>query len=341
MTELVQIMAGAKHGGAEGFFTRLAIGLQQAGQNQQAIIRCERERAGLLRGAGIGVTELPFGGVLDFYTRWNLRHLLFGLSPKLVLTWMNRATRLTPPGRYTLVARLGGYYDLKYYRHCDHLIANTRGIVSYIEDQGWPAERVHYLPNFAAETIAGPVPRAQLATPEGVPLLLALGRLHPVKGFDLLLDAVARLPGVWLWLAGDGPQMARLVRQARELDILDRVRFLGWRGDTGALMAAADVFVSSAHHEPLGNTIIEAWAHHLPVVATDAEGPNELIRPGIDGMLVPRGNPDALAHMLRSVLAQDYVRTALAQAGYESYLERFSERKVVEAYRAFFAKVAA
>jgi len=341
VTQLVQIMAGAKHGGAEAFFCRLAVGLQRAGQAQHVIIRADQERKAMLTQAGVACSELPFGGVFDFRTRRSLSRLLRDLKPRVVLSWMNRATERTPRGDYVHVARLGGYYDLKYYRRCDHLIGNTEDIVAYLRREGWPAERTHYLPNFVEPKTSAAVPRASLGTPEDAQLLLGIGRLHPVKGFDLLLDALAKLPGVWLWLAGAGPEEEKLTRQARALGIMDRVRFLGWRDDAAGLMASADLLVCPSNHEPLGNVVIEAWAQGLPVLATDSEGPRVLIRPGIDGMLVPRQDVDALTDMIRDLLTQEHVRHALAVAGYETYEQRFSERRVVAAYQDFIARISA
>lgn len=340
MTRLVQVMAGATHGGAEAFFGRLAIALQAAGEDQQVLIRGDTARAARLRAAGIAVSEFRFGGPLDLTTRLGIRRALFRAAPRLVLTWMNRATAAVPRGPYALVARLGGYYDLKYYRHCDHLIGNTRDIVGYLRNQGWPEARSHYLPNFVDAVRAPAAPRAEFATPEGVPLLLALGRLHPVKGFDILLTALAAVPKAHLWIAGEGPERQRLMQQAGALGIAPRVRFLGWRDDTAALLAAADLLVCPSRHEPLGNVVIEAWAHGVAVVASDAEGPRELIRPGVDGLLAPRENPEALAQMIGLLLAGNGVRWALARAGYESYSRQFSEQTVVAAYQAFFDRVA-
>jgi len=341
VTSLVQIMAGAPHGGAEAFFGRLAIGLQRAGQAQHVIIRADAERAAMLTQAGVACSQLPFGGMLDFQTSRAISRLLRDLKPRVVLSWMNRATARTPRGDYVHVARLGGYYDLKYYRHCDHLIGNTEDIVAYLRREGWPSDRTHYLPNFVAAKTSAALPRASVDTPEDVPLLLGVGRLHPVKGFDLLLDALAKLPGVWLWLAGDGPEAEKLTRQAQVLGVIDRVRFLGWRDDAARLMASADLLVCPSNHEPLGNVVIEAWAQGLPVVATDSEGPRILIRPGIDGMLVPRQDVDALANMIRSLLSQKHIRDALATAGYGSYEQRFSEPRVVAAYQDFIARISA
>ncbi|MGH7033350.1 MAG: glycosyltransferase, partial [Stellaceae bacterium] len=206
--------------------------------------------------------------------------------------------------------------------------------------QGWPEGRAHYLPNFADRAAVAPVARASLDTPHDAPLALALGRLHPNKGFDVLLEAVARVEGLYLWLAGDGPLAADLKRQAASLGIAERVRFLGWREDVPALLAACDCLVSSARVEPLGNTIIEAWAAAKPVIATSCSGPAELIENEQNGLLVPSENAAALAAALRRVIGDGALAASLAACGRKSFEAQFSEAPVVAAYRRFFAEVA-
>jgi glycosyltransferase involved in cell wall biosynthesis len=257
-----------------------------------------------------------------------------------VLTWMNRATRLCPRGDFVHVARLGGYYDLRYYRDCDHLIGNTRALTSWLVSQGWPESRVHYLPNFAANPVAEPVARASLDTPAGVPLALALGRLHPNKAFNTLLPAVARVKGLHLWLAGEGPLAADLKRLTALLRIEDRVRFLGWRDDVGGLLAACDMLVCASRIEPLGNTIIEAWAARKPVVAAASSGPAELIADGKNGLLVPIGDVGALAAAMERLVSDSALAGALAASGREVFDAQFSEARVVATYREFLATVA-
>lgn len=340
MTRLVQAMAGAKHGGAEAFFERLAIALDRAGEEQRIVIRRDAGRAARLRQAGLDPIELPFGGVFDFATKPRLARIIAAHVPKIVLTWMSRATKACPRGEFVHVARLGGYYDLRYYRNCDHLIGNTRALTSWLVSQGWPQDRAHYLPNFAATAHAAPVSRASLATPADASLALALGRLHPNKGFDTLLDAVARVNGLYLWLAGEGELETALKRQAAALGIKDRIRFLGWREDVAGLLAASDMLVCPSRVEPLGNTIIEAWAAHVPVVAASSSGPAELIEQGKSGLLVPIDDAEALAAAITSVVADKALAEALARAGNETYAAQFSEAPVVAAYREFLAKVA-
>ncbi len=339
MTRILQAMAGAPHGGAEAFFERLAIALHHAGETQRLVIRREAERAARLREAGLEVDEVAFGRVLDFVTTRRLKAAIHDFQPRVVLSWMSRATIYCPRGDFVHVARLGGYYDLRYYKHCHHLIGNTRALTEWMVKEGWPADRVHYLPNFADATPLPPLPRASLATPDDAPLAVALGRLHPNKGFDVLLAAVAKVPRLYLWLAGEGPLRAALERQASSLGIKDRVRFLGWRQDVGALLAAADMLVCSSRREPLGNTIIEAWAAGKPVVACAAAGPAELIESGKTGLLVPCDNAGALAEAIDG-LAQDKPRArALGEAGRAVFEAQFSEARVVARYRDFLATV--
>jgi glycosyltransferase involved in cell wall biosynthesis len=321
---LLQAMAGAPHGGAEVFFLRLAAALQRAGAAQRVLIRRHIDRAKALRRAGVAVAELGFGGPLDVMTRLAFRREIAAFRPDIVLTWMSRATQLCPAGDFVHVARLGGYYDLKYYRQCDHLIGNTRAIVA---------------------CAAAPQPVDEFATPDGVPLALALARLHPNKGLDILLEALAHTRGVHLWIAGEGPERAKLEGQARHLGIDERVRFLGWREDIAALLARADFLVCPSRYEPLGNVVIEAWAASRPVIALASDGPSGLIADGETGILVPLpdepgGGAGGLARAIERVAADPGLRDRLRRAGRRAYEAEFTEAAVVARYQRFFDEVA-
>ena len=171
-------------------------------------------------------------------------------------------------------------------------------------------------------------------------MLLGLGRLHRNKGFDVLLNAVAKVPGAYLWLAGEGEERAALERQAARLGVGNRVRFLGWRRDVAALLAATDVFVCSSRIEPLGNIVIEAWAHGAPVVAAAAEGPRQLLRPGENGLLVPLEDAEALATSILTLLYSPALGDRLAAAGRVAYEEAFTENVVVASYMSLLRKLA-
>lgn len=334
---VAQVMAGSAQGGAELFFERLCLALHLAGDAVLPVIRHEARRAARLASGGIPPVELDFGGLLDLATRQRLRRLLTERRPRVVVAWMNRAARHTPRGPWVLAGRLGGYYDLSYYRRCDHLIGNTRALAGWIVAQGWPQARVHYLPNFVPDLGGARPDRA--GVPEGAPLLLALGRLHRNKGFDVLVRALRRLPAAHAVIAGEGPERPALEALARGEGVADRLRLVGWRQDTAPLLAACDVLLCPSRHEPLGNVVLEAWSAGRPVLAAASEGPRELITPGEEGMLVPPEDPAALAQSAALLLEHRPLAARLAAAGRARYEADYAPAPVLARWRAFLVGV--
>jgi glycosyltransferase involved in cell wall biosynthesis len=324
---VLHLLGSRADGGAETYFTQLTSALQAGLGGQAAAIRAHEGRVRALRRAGVPVSTFGFGGPLDGLTRPRLARRARALDARVLVAWMNRAARHAPRGPWRRIGRLGGYYDLKNYKGFDALVGNTADIRDWIVGQGWPAEHAHHVPNFAE---AGPEPalrRAALETPEGIPLLLGMGRLHASKAHDVSLRALGRLPDAWLWIAGTGPLEAELKALAAELGVADRVRWLGWRDDASALYRAADVCVFPSRYEPLGNVVIQAWAHGLPVVAAAAKGPAALIEDGVDGRIVPVDHPEALARAVAEMLADPSARAAMAQAGLARAAGEFGRRR--------------
>ena len=134
---VAHVMAGAAMGGAEAFYERLVSAQRAAGETVLAVIREDAGRATRLRAAGLDPVQLPFGNPLDLRTGPALRAALGEFAPEVVVSWSNRATRFAGRLRrdgpaWTLVGRMGGYYNLKYYRRCDHLVGNTRDIRDWL-----------------------------------------------------------------------------------------------------------------------------------------------------------------------------------------------------------------
>lgn len=339
---VAQCLAGAEVGGAENFYTRLVCALTAAPNiSQRAFTRNNEYRVKALAAAGVPVETFRFGSRLNLLDNFLYRKSLRDYAPDIVLTYMNRASGLTPPGNYRLIARLGHFYKLKYYRHSDYWIGNTKGICDYLVAGGMPADRVFHIPNFADETPVSPASRADFETPEHVPLLVAAGRLHINKGFDTLLQAMADIPEAILWLAGSGPEESNLKSQAKALAIDDRVRFLGWRRDVPALMQAGDIFVCPSRHEGLGSIVLESWLHGCPVVATNSQGPGEIINDGNTGIITPIDQVAPLAAAINDLIQSPQQRERLAQKGHRHYMENYSQRVIVERYASLFEDVMA
>ena len=287
-------------------------------------------------------------GIWDLAAAWRLRRLARGVA--VVQTYMGRATRLTRlprRGGPVHLARLGGYYDPAHYRHAHAWVANTRGIREHLLRAGFPRGRVFHIGNFVDPPAptppgAGVALRRRLGIPEEARLLLALGRLHPNKGFPDLLAALEALPTdaagrpVHLLLAGDGPLRRELEALARRPALAGRCHLLGWVEEPAACFAAAELLVCPSRHEPLGNVILEAWSHGLPVVATATAGPAEIATDGRDALLVPPGEPAALARALSRVLADADLAGQLAAGGRATVGAHHSREAVVAAYRELY-----
>jgi len=336
---IIQALAGAKHGGAEGFFERLTVAMQEAGVEQKVLIRNNKERAKLLSSQNCDVVELPFGGSFDLVTKYKFSKIIKEYKPDIVLTWMNRATDKCPKanGNFIHIARLGGYYNLKYYQKCDELIGNTEDLVKYMADNGWDKNHAHYVPNFVEEKQGNPIAKSEFGIPEDAKMLLSLGRLHVNKAFDTLIKALKETENTYLCLAGVGPLEDELKALADSLGLASRVKFLGWRSDTADLISSCDIFVCPSRHETLGNVVLEAWAQGKPIVATASEGPSQLIESGKDGILTPIDDVPALAEAINNMIADSDNTHRIAKVGKAKYDANFNKSAVVKKFIYLFA----
>jgi glycosyltransferase involved in cell wall biosynthesis len=172
--------------------------------------------------------------------------------------------------------------------------------------------------------------------------IVAVGRLVEQKGFDLLIDAVARLtadlPEVRLIIFGEGPDRDALEARAAALGIGDRVSLPGNTTRPGTWISAGDVFVLSSRYEGFPNVLIEALAGGLPAVAFDCPwGPSAILTHEENGMLVPAENVDALATSLKRMLTDQAMRKRLSAAA-PSAAARFSLSSVLASWDSVLAK---
>ena len=333
---VAHVMAGAVSGGAELFFERLSVAQAQAGLSVLPVIRRDEARAARMTAGNLPPVQLGFGGLTDFNTRPQLRRHLTAFKPRVTVAWMNRAARLTPVGDWILAGRLGGFYNLSYYKSCDHLIGNTHGLVTWMKEQGWPADRVHYLPNFADDLTNVPATRPA-GLPDNVPFFLALGRLHTNKAFDVLIRAMRHLPHIHGVICGEGPERQALEDLARKEGVADRLLMPGWATQPGGLIRASSVLVCPSRHEPLGNVVIEGFSATRPVVAAASQGPSELIRHGENGLLAPVEDDRALAEQIARAMEDKILAERVALAGRADYDNIFSTGPVLSAWSDFLS----
>ncbi len=171
---------------------------------------------------------------------------------------------------------------------------------------------------------------------EGRFVLATFARLHEEKGHRYLLEALARiaprLPMLTLLLVGEGSERRAIERQIETAGLGGHVRLLGWRQDAMALMAAADAVVQPSLQEAFSQVMVEALWLRKPLVMTDVSGAMEVVHDGETGLLVPRGDADALVRAIERLVYDDELRARLADRGRAFVEESLSFDKIIPRY---------
>jgi glycosyltransferase involved in cell wall biosynthesis len=329
-----------KDGGAERFFVHLVNALARRGVEQTAVIRPQRLWRKDIE-ASATIIESNFRNLSPDRILLPLKvgYMARTQKPDALFSWATRASRLMPNYKGCIkLSRLGDYpTNLSYFKNTDVLVCNTPGIGEHVREIGW-TRGVEVISNFTNTERVAPVDRATLDTPEDAPVVMSMGRFVPRKQFALLTAAVAKLPGVYLWLAGDGEERENVGKVAVDLGVTDRVRFLGWQKDIRPFVAAADIFVMPSSHEPLGNVILEAWAQQKPVVSSRSEGPSWFMQDGENGLLADIGDTDGFAKAIERLINDRALAAKVAAGGHQTLMSQFSEEAVANAYIELFKR---
>lgn len=183
-------------------------------------------------------------------------------------------------------------------------------------------------------------PTAQARTHDDV-VVGCVGRLDPVKGQDVLIDALTRLPGVRARLIGSGAQEAALRARASRLGVADRVELTGWSDRVSDLLGDLDIYCQPSRYETLGLALIEAMGAGLPCVASTTGGVPELLDGGRCGRLVPTGDPAALATAIGRLAADPPARERLGRLARERTLAAFTTARMAARYESLWARTLA
>jgi glycosyltransferase involved in cell wall biosynthesis len=349
-------------GGAETVFMQLACGLAARGHGCVAAVTGQGWLHGELARRGVQAAVLPTNGSFDLRFLAALRALIVKSQAQIVHAHLPGANLYaTMAGLLTgrpVVATFHGQVDVrgtagllaslkgKVIGRAAAVVAVSNSLKCHLCQGGWlPARKVHVVYNGVDLAVFAPGARGERAAlgfgPEDL-LIGMVGNIRRTKGHEHLIRAAAlvrrRHPRVHVLIAGHAKEadLERLKRLQAELGLADTVHFLGFREDVARLLACLDVFALASTAEGFSIATVEAMAMGLPVVATRSGGPEEIITPGRDGLLVDPGSAEALAEGIMELLADWNKARSLGEEAARTARERFSLEAMLDRYEALY-----
>ena len=354
---LVFVSSLRRWGGGEKWMLAAAGAMRNRGHRVVLAAQPGSELAERGRALGLSVAAIRLGGWFDPRSLAALAGVLRQARADVVCANLDKETRqarlaaLLAGRRVRLVARRGSpvpikdtwHYKLVYTRGVDRLICNAEALVEPVcgpapwFDRG----RVRVIPNGVdvadlRRRAAGTDVRAELDLGPQTPVIACVGEVGWRKGQEHVLAAAAALrashpAAVWL-IAGEGSGLGELTARARQADLLaaGRVRFLGFRPDVPAILAAADVLVLPSRSEGFPNTLLEGMALGRPVAASTADGIPELVVAGETGLLHAVDDEEAFTADVARLLGDADLRRRLGEAGARRAATVFAQDKIMD-----------
>jgi glycosyltransferase involved in cell wall biosynthesis len=264
--------------------------------------------------------------------------------------WMVPAARSM---KVPLIAHLHAVYGFR--ERCTLLldaapiiVGCSEATVSPFRRDGLPDARLRVIHNGVDPTRLGAGTAAHLRASLGMAsdsvLIVGVGALVPLKGFDVLLRALgvlrSRATEVHVAIVGEGPELDSLKRLAHELALDDRVHFLGQRSDVGAILRdASDIVAIPSRIEAFGLVAAEAAIFGRPAVATAVGGIGEIVQHAITGLLVPSGDHVAFAAALERVVANPDLRQKLGESARDRVLGGFVSARVARSFERLYSEL--
>ena len=361
---ILYLIYGFRIGGAERHLLDLCKGLDRR-KFRLEIIYFHRDEQILseYRQAGIPCTIFPVkGGELTFREIWRLSRVIRKLSPDVVHVHLFHASRFGALAAFLAGAkrivrtkhnvrdpiRKPGKRDRLWRLFLPLILTRTVAVSRAIAKQ----IRTSYVIYNGIDTdyfdlkLIDPTAHAAYArefSVHGSPVIGIAARLSRQKGHPVLLKAFSQLVSDWpnaqLLIAGDGEEHRTLEVLTHDLNLTEHVRFLGSIRNVREFLAVLDIFVHPSLHEGLGIAVIEAMSMARPIVATNVDGLAELITDGVEGLLVERDNPTALAAAMNRVLRDPALAEQLGRQARKRVVENFSLETMISKYEEFYLEL--
>ncbi|MET3665127.1 glycosyltransferase [Caulobacter sp. 1776] len=335
MTNILHAMLGKGLGGLEQVFLDyqpiLEAWAAKRGGRCVGVVRAGGKMALAQAGRTPPLATMPAFTDWDPITVGAARALVRANAPKLILSHGQRPARVfakaAPKDVVQAVCVHKPSFDVT---PGAHYLCVGQHLAKLAIERGAPEDHVHVIPNAVAPPAAhaAPFTRQKDGEGEGAPIkIVAAGRLHTKKGFDVLIRAVGKLRAwdydVTCEIAGEGDERDDLEALIAELDLDPCVKLVGWTDDVAGFLATGDLFAFPSHQEGFPLTLLEAMAVGLPVVASEIDGPIEILKEGVTGRLVPDDDPDRLGEALGELISDRDTARRLGAAARDLVLSEY------------------
>ncbi|MHB0992073.1 MAG: glycosyltransferase [Burkholderiales bacterium] len=345
--KILHIIASTGVGGAEKHLLDLCRLQQASGLDIAVALPAEGELAAALKKQGTACYLSRAGGRWNPWALWSLRRLIRQIDPDLVHAHMlksaamvGRANRSVPcvATAHNIVKHIGPF------RFCRHVICVSDMVRDSLSRRGYPPSRSSVVYNAVDMHTFGTDKRDSIRSQLGWQdklVVLCVARLVPAKGQQYAIEAMAQLaaqlPGLYLVLAGSGPDRDKLTRLSSVLGVSDRVDFLGTRHDVPDLLAACDMYLQPSLKEGFCIAFLEAMATGLPCIGTQTGAIPAMLDSGVNGLLITPGDSLAIAEAIGAIAADGDRALRFARAARTAARSRFSPDKqtvdTIEVYR--------
>jgi glycosyltransferase involved in cell wall biosynthesis len=269
-------------------------------------------------------------GVLDIFSTISLRRIIKKTTARIILCHGNRAMYFANKARIssTIMVGIAHNYTLKGLRKCDKIIALTEHMQEFLINNGFESSQICIIPNMIDTDMIDIAAPTIFKEDYRNPIIIgAIARFVPKKGIDIFVQSLAELRkqryNFRAIIAGDGEEREKIQSLAKNLGLESMISFVGWIKDKQQFFNSIDIFCLPSTHEPFGIIILEAMKFGVAIISTKTEGPKEIIRDKIDGLLCDIGSSSDLSNKIAYLIDHPQQAQKMVRSSYLRLTENY------------------